>query len=218
MQVLGIGDVIGKPGRDVLRARCPALVARARHRRGGRQRRELGGRPRHHAPRPPTICSRSARTCSPAATTPGSTASTPATSTSSERALRPYNYPAGAPGRGLGVVRAARRARVRGRQPDRRAHSWSRSRTRFTPPIARSTRSAARAASILVDMHAEASSEKRAHGLAPRRARERGLGHAHARADRRRGDPAARHRATSTDVGMTGPYASVIGLEPQWAR
>ena len=39
---------------------------------------------------------------------------------------------------------------------------------------------------VLVDMHAEATSEKVAHGLVPRRPRDRRRRHAHPRADRRR--------------------------------
>ena len=60
--------------------------------------------------------------------------------------------------------------------------------------LGRSRTSRGKVDHVLVDMHAEATSEKVAHGLAPRRPRHRRRRHPHPRPDRRRPRAARRHR------------------------
>ena len=109
------------------------------------------------------------------------------------RLLRPANLPAGAPGRAAYVARASNGVPVAvdqrhgPRVHDRDRRSVSRGRR------ARSRRVRRRRAIVFVDFHAEATSEKVAHGLAPRRPRDGRRRHAHARADRRRARAAAGH-------------------------
>ena len=49
MNILFIGDIVGRPGRDLMRAGLDAIVSRLRRRFRDRQRRERRGRLRHHA-------------------------------------------------------------------------------------------------------------------------------------------------------------------------
>ena len=67
---------------------------------------------------------------------------------------------------------------------------------------------------IIVDMHAEASSEKTALGYHLDGTRLRGRGHPHPRPHLRSPHP-AQGTAYCTDLGMTGPYDSVIGVEAE---
>jgi metallophosphoesterase (TIGR00282 family) len=211
--ILGIGDVIGRPGRDALRAVLPALrkqhaidvvVVNAENSAGG-----LG-------------------------TTPetaddlfdmGADVLTGGNHTwkhreyagyldGQARALRPLNYPE-APGRGLGIFETQ----------DGRAFAVVNliGRT-FMEPVENPFRAAERALAeladkakiIIVDMHAEASSEKRAMGwhLDGRVSVVWGT-HTHVpTADE---EILPNGTAYLGDIGMTGPYASVIGLEPSHA-
>ena len=211
MKVLGIGDVIGKPGRDLLRARLPSLVAErgidvvvanAENSAGG-----LG------------TTGESAMDLFAA----GVHVITGGNHTwkhkeyggyldKTERALRPYNYPAGAPGRGLGIYTL----------PDGRRYAVLNLIGRvFMDPVENPFAAAERALSelgdqtpfLFVDMHAEATSEKRAMAwhLDGRASVVWGT-HSHV--------PTADEEILPggtgylTDIGMTGPYASVIGLLP----
>lgn len=212
MRILGVGDIIGRPGRDALRAVLPRLrkqyavdviVANAENTAGG-----LGTTPEtaddlfdmgvdvltggnhtwKHKEYAPYLDSHA-------------------------RALRPLNYPE-APGRGLGLFTAGGRAyavvNLIGRT--------------FMEPVENPFRAAERALAeldgktrvIIVDMHAEASSEKRAMGwhLDGRVSVVWGT-HTHVPTADEEILPAG--TAYLTDVGMTGPYASVIGLEPAHA-
>ena len=63
---------------------------------------------------------------------------------------------------------------------------------------------------IFVDFHAEATSEKVAWPV-PRQARHSDRGHAHTAAD----EIVLQGTAYITDVGMTGPYDSVIGVRKE---
>ena len=84
----------------------------------------------------------------------------------------------------------------------------------FRAADASSQRSASARASIFVDMHAEATSEKLAMGWLPRRPGVSGRRHPHARADRRRAVlPGG--TAYMTDAGMCGPLDSVIGMRTE---
>jgi metallophosphoesterase (TIGR00282 family) len=212
MRVLGVGDVIGKPGRDVLRALLPALV------------RELGI---------DVVVANAENSAGGIGTTPetaddllelGVHVLTGGNHTwkhreyggyldKQERALRPYNYPSGAPGRGVGVYSLA----------DGRSYAVVNLLARtFMEPVESPFHAATRvldeigdrARVILVDAHGEASSEKRALGwfLDGRVSAVWGT-HTHVpTADE---EILPRGTAYVTDLGMTGPYASVIGLDPE---
>ena len=210
MIILGVGDVIGRPGRDALRAALPALkkqhavdvvVVNAENSAGG-----LG-------------------------TTPetaddlfdlGADVLTGGNHTwkhreyggyldAHPRALRPLNYPE-APGRGVGLFQ------LRDGRPYAVVNLIGRT---FMEPVENPFRAVERALDeigvqarvIIVDMHAEASSEKRAMGwhLDGRVSVVWGT-HTHV--------PTADEEILPNgtgylgDIGMTGPYASVIGLDP----
>jgi 2',3'-cyclic-nucleotide 2'-phosphodiesterase len=212
MRVLAIGDVIGKPGRDVLRAVLPEIV------------RERGV---------DVVVANAENSAGGLGTTPetaedlfavGCHVVTGGNHTwkhreyagyleSHERALRPCNYPAGAPGRGVGVYATA----------DGRAFAVVNVICRtfmeaVENPFAAVERVlgevAGRARVILVDVHGEATSEKRAMGwhLDGRVSAVWGT-HTHVPTADEEILPSG--TAYVTDVGMTGPYASVIGLEPE---
>jgi hypothetical protein len=128
--------------------------------------------------------------------------------------LRPANYPTGAPGVGSVVVKAAGRAvgvlNLQGR-------------TFMAPidcPFAKADEELARLAAetslIVVDMHAEATSEKQAMGwyLDGRVSAVVGS-HSHVQTADERILP--RGTAYLTDLGLTGPFDSVIGVTPELA-
>jgi len=129
------------------------------------------------------------------------------------RLLRPYNYPAGCPGTGLHLGETADGVRVAVVNLQGRV---------FMPPIDCPFRAADLALAeigesadvILVDMHAEATSEKVAMGwhLDGRVAGVVGT-HTHVPTADERILPGG--TAYLTDLGMTGPYDSVIGVDRQ---
>ena len=133
--------------------------------------------------------------------------------TRSRAALRPYNYPA-APGRGLGIYALA---------DGRRYAVLNLIGRTFMEPLDNPFQAVERAFDelaaqggadvVIVDMHAEATSEKRAMGwhLDGRASVVWGT-HTHVPTADEEILPGG--TAYVTDLGMTGPYASVIGLEP----
>lgn len=212
MRLLGIGDVIGKPGRDAVRSVLPKLVkeqaidvviANAENSAGG-----LG------------TTSDTAADLIDA----GVDVLTGGNHTwkykeyqvaldRDPRLLRPFNYPAATPGRGLGIYTLS----------DGRSYAVLNliGRTFMEAvenPFIAAERAlaelAGRAKVVIVDMHAEASSEKRAMGwhLDGRVSAVVGT-HTHVpTADE---EILPRGTAYLGDIGMTGPYASVIGLVPE---
>ncbi|WP_096701397.1 TIGR00282 family metallophosphoesterase [Magnetospirillum sp. 15-1] len=134
------------------------------------------------------------------------------------RVLRPLNYPAGTPGRGIGVYGAPRGRKVMVVQVMGRL---------FMDPLddpfaalekelARARMGAGGVDAIIVDVHAEASSEKMALGhLSDGRASLVVGSHSHV--------PTAdcqilvRGTAYQTDAGMCGDYDSVIGMKKEAA-
>jgi metallophosphoesterase (TIGR00282 family) len=211
--VLGIGDVIGRPGRDAVRAVLPALrkqhaidlvVANAENSAGG-----LGTTPEtaddlfdmgidvitggNHTWKHREYA---------------------AYLDAHPRALRPFNYPE-APGRGLGIFalkdgRAYAVVNLIGRTFMEATENPFRAAARALDEIGDKARL------IVVDMHAEASSEKRAMGwhLDGRVSVVWGT-HTHVpTADE---EILPRGTAYLGDIGMSGPYASVIGLDPEHA-
>ena len=131
--------------------------------------------------------------------------------------MRPANLDAGRPGRGWGVFEAAGKrigvANVQGRVFMRTPHSPFEAADRAVTEL-----EAAGAEVILLDVHAEATSEKKAMGwyLAGRIAAVVGT-HTHvATADRRILPDGT---AYATDVGMTGGVDSIIGFaRAEWLR
>ena len=111
------------------------------------------------------------------------------------RLLRPVNYPPGTPGRGANLYTAARGQQVLVVNPMGRVFMDA-----LDDPFAAIERELGACPlgvgcdAIVVDMHAETSSEKMAMGAFRRRPRLAGRRHAYACADRRRADPARRHR------------------------
>jgi 2',3'-cyclic-nucleotide 2'-phosphodiesterase len=211
--VLGVGDVIGRPGRDALRAVLPKL------------RKELAA---------DVVVVNAENSAGGIGTTPetaddlfdlGADVLTGGNHTwkhkefvgyldAHPRALRPFNYPE-APGRGFGVFQ------TRDGRPFAVVNLIGRT---YMEPVENPFRAAERvlaeigaaARVIVVDMHAEASSEKRAMGwhLDGRVSVVWGT-HTHVpTADE---EILPNGTAYLGDIGMTGPYASVIGLDPAHA-
>jgi metallophosphoesterase (TIGR00282 family) len=212
MRILGIGDVIGKPGRDAVRMHVRRLraergidlvVANAENSAGG-----LG------------TTSETADDLLSA----GVDVLTGGNHTwkhkeylgyleKNARALRPFNYPDTTPGRGLGVFCLS---------DDRQYAVLNLIGRTFMDavenPFAAADRAFAKLGDsvkvVIVDMHAEASSEKRAMGFhLDGRASVVWGTHTHV--------PTADEEilplgtAYVSDLGMTGPYESVIGLEKE---
>jgi len=129
--------------------------------------------------------------------------------------LRPLNYPAGQPGRGSHVGRAKdSRVAVATLNLSGRVFMNGAMDDPFTKGLAEVERLRKEAAIIIVDMHAEATSEKVAMGCWLDGKVPAVVGpHTHV--------PTCDHRllakgtAYCTDLGMTGPYDSVIGVEKE---
>jgi metallophosphoesterase (TIGR00282 family) len=132
-----------------------------------------------------------------------------------ERFLRPVNYPPGAPGRGSGLFMARNGARVLVVNVMGRVFMDS-----LDDPFAAIERELAacplgeQADAIVIDMHAEASSEKQAlaHYVDGRATLVVGT-HTHVPTSDYRVLPAG--TAYQTDVGMCGDYDSVIGMDKE---
>jgi metallophosphoesterase (TIGR00282 family) len=129
--------------------------------------------------------------------------------------LRPLNYPVGQPGRGSHVGRAKdSRVPVATLNLSGRVFMNGAMDDPFTKGMAEVERLRKQAAVIIVDMHAEATSEKVAMGCWLDGKVSAVVGtHTHV--------PTCDHRvlpkgtAYCTDLGMTGPYDSVIGVEKE---
>ncbi|MDD5155782.1 MAG: TIGR00282 family metallophosphoesterase [Candidatus Omnitrophica bacterium] len=127
-----------------------------------------------------------------------------------ERILRPANFPAAAPGRGFGIFRAANGSKVGVVNVQGRVFMDGLLECPF-----KASRQAAEALAkdtsiIIVDMHAEATSEKVALGWYLQDLASAILGtHTHIQTADEKILPAG--CAYITDAGMTGPYDSVIG-------
>ena len=130
------------------------------------------------------------------------------------RLLRPANYPAGVPGRGSYVAQTRRRARRRRHQRHGpRVHAQHRRPVRRWSS-ARSRRSGAATRVIIVDFHAEATSEKMAMGWHLDGKVTAVVGtHTHVQTADERILPNG--TAYLTDAGMTGPHDSIIGIEKE---
>ncbi len=208
MKILGIGDVIGKPGRDIIRAQLPALrrdrnvdvvVINAENSAGG-----LGTTPE---------TAQDLFDCGADVLTGGNHTwkhkEYVGFLEKNEHTIRPLNYP-NAPGRGLGVFQ------TKDGRPFAVVNLIGRV---FMEPLENPFLAVDAALAkidckvIIVDMHAEASSEKRAMGfhLDGRVSVVWGT-HTHVPTADEEILPGG--TAYLGDIGMTGPYASVIGLEP----
>jgi hypothetical protein len=210
MRILFIGDVFGRPGRDLVRRGLPALAARydfdaiianvENAASGAGITRETGD---------------ALLACGIDVMTTGNHVwdkREALTYVGAEpRLLRPLNMAAGAPGRGVFV------ARVGGGRPLGVINAMGRI---FMPPVdnpfeavsAAVTSLARECRFIIVDMHAEATSEKMAMGwyLDGRVTAVIGT-HTHVQTADERVLPGG--TAYITDAGMTGPHDSVIGME-----
>jgi len=127
------------------------------------------------------------------------------------RLLRPANYPSEAPGYGYNIYDTEKGPKIGVINLQGRIFMWNidcpfRTSDRIIPEIAEKTNI------ILVDFHAEATSEKQALGryLDGRVSAVIGT-HTHVQTVDERILP--KGTAFITDVGMTGPYDSIIGIE-----
>ena len=209
LKILFIGDVVGSPGRKIVGQVLPRLIPRWEHRPGRLQRRERRGRL-------------------------GADDPLPRGAGRGRRRRLHDGRPRLSQGRGLHALRADRPAAPAGQLPDRLARRgarrWSRpgtgrpspsspcsagptcarSTARSARPIASWSGSAPTPRSIVVDVHAEATSDKQLLGryLDGRVSAVLGT-HTHvATADEQ---ILPRGTAYQTDVGMTGPHDSILG-------
>ncbi|MFQ5912292.1 MAG: TIGR00282 family metallophosphoesterase [Nitrospinota bacterium] len=128
------------------------------------------------------------------------------------RILRPANYPPGTPGRGAHVYQASRGVRVGVLNLFGRVFSPFPLDCPFRAATEQVERLRAETPVILVDMHAEATSEKIAMGWFLDGQVSAVLGtHTHVQTCDERILPGG--TAYITDVGMTGPWVSVIGVK-----
>jgi hypothetical protein len=129
------------------------------------------------------------------------------------RLLRPANYPPGAPGLGYNIYEAGNGENVAVINLQGRIFMWDidcpfRTADKIIAEVSQ------RARVIIVDFHAEASSEKQAMGWYLNGRVSAVLGtHTHVQTADEKILPGG--TAFITDVGMTGPYASVIGVQVQ---
>ena len=132
-----------------------------------------------------------------------------------DRLLRPINFPPGTPGKGAGLFKAANGADVlvinaQGRVFMADLDDPFRAVERELEACGLKTGADA----ILIDFHAEATSEKEAMGYFVDGRASCGDRHAHPCADGRRADP-ARGTAYISDAGMCGDFNSVLGMDKE---
>lgn len=129
------------------------------------------------------------------------------------RILRPLNFPAGAPGRGFGIFKTKNGAKVGVVNVNGRVFMEALE-CPFKTTLAAVEEMAKEAKIILVDIHAEATSEKVALGWYLDAKASAVLGtHTHVQTADERILPGG--TAYLTDVGMTGPLDSVIGRKTE---
>ncbi|SDH73384.1 TIGR00282 family metallophosphoesterase [Roseospirillum parvum] len=212
MRILYLGDVVGRSGRDVVAGRLPRL------------RRELkldfviccGENAAHGFGITPRICDDFFNVGVDVLTT-GNHAwdqreIIPHFAKES-RLLRPINFPPGAPGAGLGVFSDARGRQVLVVQVMGRLFMDALDCPfRTLDQVIRPYRLGGNVAAIVVDFHAEATSEKQALAMAyDGRVSAVVCGHTHVPSADARVLP--KGTAFQTDAGMCGDYTSVIGMK-----
>ena len=216
MNLLFLGDIVGKPGRLAVAALLPKLIHREQVDFVIANCENVVGRRRRRSGQLPRAARRRGRRAAPRATTSGASGRSSTTSSASRACCgRPTSRPARR-ARAGGCFTHAGRRRGRGHQPDRpRLHGLR----RLPVPGRRAhpRRAAAATPVIFVDMHAEATSEKGAMGwyLDGRVSAVVGS-HTHVQtADER---VLAGGTAFLTDAGMCGPIDSVIGVKAELAH
>ncbi len=211
MRILFVGDVVGKPGRRILAEHLPALrrehaldyvVVNGENAAGGvgltpavaRELQELGA----------DAITLGNHTWDKRELAPAMDAF-PAL-------LRPLNYPPGAPGRGAGVVRRGQAAPLGVVNALGRVFATAQLDCPFRGVEQALEELAGRARAVLVDFHAEATSEKVAMGwfLDGRVSAVIGT-HTHVQTADAMVLPGG--TAYLTDAGMTGPWVSDLGME-----
>lgn len=209
-RLLFVGDIVGKPGREVLRRALPRLVAREGcHLVVANVENAAGGFGITRETAEAILA------CGVHVMTTGNHVWDKKEALEyirrEPRLLRPLNYPAGAPGRGAGVFAA----------PDGTEVAVLNAMGRVHMPLVDDPFRALEAAVgelrqrtpiVVVDFHAEVTSEKiaLAHHLDGRVTLVAGT-HTHVPTADERVQPGG--TAAITDVGMTGPHDSVIGVE-----
>lgn len=214
MKILVLGDVIGKPGREVLNERLPSLMERC----GADFTIVNGENAAGGKGITPPIAREMLALGVDVITTGNHVWAQPSVTdvlTREPRLLRPDNYPPGAPGSGVFVSEADACPPVAVINLQGRV---------FMPEIDCPFRAVdaalasvgERARLVVIDMHAEATSEKLAMGwYCDGRATAVVGTHTHVPTADARILPAG--TAFCTDIGMTGPYDSVIGTRPDLA-
>lgn len=214
MNLLCIGDIFGKPGREALKAGLPRLIEQHgvdfvvvnwENAAGGR-----GVTPEvadDLLALPVDVFTSGNHIWQHAVFAPYLTR---------ERILRPHNAPANRPGRGCGIFRARNGMSVAVINLQGRVHMYEGEQSANPFPMAAELVEQAQrdAAIILVEIHAEVTSEKRALGwfLDGRASLVYGT-HTHVQtADE---EILPQGTAYITDLGMTGPHRSVIGIRPE---
>jgi len=133
-----------------------------------------------------------------------------------ERLIRPANYPPGTPGRGSTVLEARNGTPVGVINVSGRVFLNEHLDCPFRTVDAELAELHGRCRVVIVDLHAEATSEKMAFGFYVDGRVTAVLGtHTHVQTNDARLLP--RGTAYMTDVGMTGPRDSVIGVKPEMA-
>lgn len=124
--------------------------------------------------------------------------------------IRPYNFPKGAPGRGVDIID---KGRYRIAVINLMGTVYSEPLTNPFADIDRALKETDGCKTVIVDFHAEATSEKRAMGFYLDGKVTAVLGtHTHVQTADEQLLPSG--TAYITDVGMTGPVQSVLGIEP----
>ncbi len=134
---------------------------------------------------------------------------------SEERLIRPANFPSGVPGRGAGIYKIGD-FQVTVINLLGRVYVPSPCDCPFTVALREVENALGKAPNIIVDFHAEATSEKLAMGWLLRDKVSAVIGtHTHVQTADERIYP--QKAAYITDAGMVGPYYSVLGLDPERA-
>ncbi|MBI4366219.1 MAG: YmdB family metallophosphoesterase [Deltaproteobacteria bacterium] len=214
MNILCIGDIFGKPGREALAARLASLIERYavdftivnwENAAGGR-----GVTPdvaRDLLALPVDVFTSGNHIWQHAALAP---------LLADPRVLRPHNAPAGRPGKGVGMYAARNGTSVGVINMQGRAHMYEEKLLAnpflMVEPLLEQMRRDTRI--ICIDLHAEVTSEKRAMGWWVDGKASCLFGtHTHVQTADEQILP--RGTAYITDLGMTGPHASVLGARAE---
>ncbi len=127
--------------------------------------------------------------------------------------IRPYNFPKGAPGKGVGIIE---KGRIRIAVINLMGTVYLEALNNPFEELDRALSEVEDCKTVIVDFHAEATAEKRAMGFYVD-GRVTALLGTHTHVQTADAQLLPKGTAYITDVGMTGPVQSVLGIEPQLA-